>query len=211
MTACALHFDSRPGGGSRSDGAAEHARLHPIIQPAVLPIHLQQERARRSRKSANPFSVPRICSRTLVGCFVLRLEGGRTKQRHQQPLHACGGLLLSLSVSADVRSADNSPHRIRRYPAHFKTNPYPTAPRALIFKAEAPKVQSVEDLEQLMRWNDPAVSATAPASAICMRGDIGPSPSTGGCLDSKVSSDALAEELKANAVSGPTEFINLPS
>ena len=67
-------------------------------------------------------------------------------------------------------------------------------------------MQSVEDLEQLMRWNDPAVSATAPASAICMRGDIGPSPSTGGCLDSKVSSDALAEELKANAVSGPTEF-----
>jgi hypothetical protein len=59
------------------------------------------------------------------------------------------------------------------YPAHFKENPYSTAPRALIFKAEAPKVTTVGEMEALMRYNDPVNSTTSPASAICMRGDIG--------------------------------------
>eukprot|EP00405_Crypthecodinium_cohnii_P018229 CAMPEP_0206465068 /NCGR_PEP_ID=MMETSP0324_2-20121206/27600_1 /ASSEMBLY_ACC=CAM_ASM_000836 /TAXON_ID=2866 /ORGANISM="Crypthecodinium cohnii, Strain Seligo" /LENGTH=663 /DNA_ID=CAMNT_0053937837 /DNA_START=47 /DNA_END=2036 /DNA_ORIENTATION=+ len=86
-------------------------------------------------------------------------------------------------------------------------------PRAKIFKATAPEVQSLEDMRRELRRNrsphEGALSAaeSTPDHAIAARGDLLDDSryrSTNGGVDSKVTNACLARSLRCQAISGPS-------
>jgi len=105
--------------------------------------------------------------------------------------------------------------KLEKFGQHFtKTTHWLThdlAPRAKIFKREAPGIADLGDIKRLMRSNgygtkDP-LSEGHPLAAVCGRGDLAPiAPVAKGCYDSKVSTYSLASggRMESEAVNGPT-------
>jgi hypothetical protein len=64
------------------------------------------------------------------------------------------------------------------------------APRAKIFRRDAGKISSLNDLQTFLRYNDyknDPYSDGNPAKSICAREDLtSVNPNPGGCLDTKV-------------------------
>lgn len=98
---------------------------------------------------------------------------------------------------------------------------YAQCPRARLFAREAPDVNDLEDLKEVLRLNryemDP-ISAGCPGNAIAARYDlkpVGTADATAKCevtalrangaTDAKVTNYALAQKLQAYAVAGPTD------
>jgi len=83
-------------------------------------------------------------------------------------------------------------------------------PRAKIFQATAPQVQSLADIRNEMRLNrwpheTDGGEANTPDHAIAARGDLDTSsPNPNGAVDSKVTNRCLAALLRCDAISGPT-------
>jgi len=82
-------------------------------------------------------------------------------------------------------------------------------PRANIFHATAPTVETIADMRHEMqrnRWpNEPDGGFPAPDHAIAARGDLDKSdPDPNGGVDAKITNFCLAKQLKVEAISGPT-------
>jgi hypothetical protein len=82
-------------------------------------------------------------------------------------------------------------------------------PRATIFHATAPTVETIADMRHEMqrnRWpNEPDGGFPAPDHAIAARGDLDKeSPDPNGGVDAKITNFCLAKKLIAEAISGPT-------
>lgn len=83
-------------------------------------------------------------------------------------------------------------------------------PRANIFAATAPKVQTLADMRDEMRRNKwphevDGGETNTPDHAIAARGDLDKeNPSANGAVDSKVTNSCLARMLQCDAISGPT-------
>ena len=88
------------------------------------------------------------------------------------------------------------------------------APRARIFRRDANKVNTMDDLKQIMRYNDylnDPYEEKNPMWAICSRGDLKTqNPSAGGCYDTKVTELSWINTGKAEAINGPTTSHGLP-
>jgi hypothetical protein len=91
----------------------------------------------------------------------------------------------------------------RRMGANFS---YALAPRAKIFRREAPRVANLEGMKRIMRLNVPGdpYSEGKFSNAICARGDLDEPAELGGCYDSKISSATMARRLTSVAINGPT-------
>jgi len=90
------------------------------------------------------------------------------------------------------------------------------SPRAHIFNASAPEVQSLADMRVEMRRNrwphevDGGEDNT-PDHAIAARGDLNTDrPNANGAVDAKVTNRCLAKQLQCHAVSGPTADTQQP-
>jgi len=89
-------------------------------------------------------------------------------------------------------------------------------PRARIFTATAPHVQTLADMRAEMRRNrwphEAYVGADdTPDHAIAARGDLAEkNPNPNGGVDAKVTNRCLAKQLQCNAVSGPTAASQKP-
>mmetsp|Transcript_110145 Transcript_110145/g.306917 ORF Transcript_110145/g.306917 Transcript_110145/m.306917 type:complete len:717 (+) Transcript_110145:193-2343(+) len=89
-------------------------------------------------------------------------------------------------------------------------------PRARIFTATAPQVQSLADMRAEMRRNRWPHEANAdagntPDHAIAARGDLDvQSPNPNGGVDAKVTNSCLARRLRCDAISGPTAASQKP-
>jgi len=91
---------------------------------------------------------------------------------------------------------------------------YELAPRAKIFRRDAPKVAAFWQYRDILRYNDylnDVYGDSNPWNAICSRGDLSSSPSPNGCYDTKVTNVAAARQMEAWALSGPTESHGLPA
>ena len=105
--------------------------------------------------------------------------------------------------------------KLEKFGQHFtRTTHWLThnlAPRAKIFKREAPGIATLDDIKRLMRSNgygtqDPLAEGH-PLAAVCGRGDLAPiEPVAKGCYDSKVSMYSLVVggRMESEAVNGPT-------
>ncbi|KAL4420666.1 hypothetical protein ABPG75_010322 [Micractinium tetrahymenae] len=91
---------------------------------------------------------------------------------------------------------------------------YQMAPRAQIFRRDAPEVDHLPGLRALLRsnkWPDEPFSGGSPLGALCGRGDVDPvNPRAAGCYDSKATTWAMARQLEADAVVGPTRTAAMP-
>lgn len=89
-------------------------------------------------------------------------------------------------------------------------------PRARIFHATAPQVQSLAEMREEMRRNrwpheDVGEGDNQPDHAISARGDLDKDhPNPNGGVDAKVTNFCLAKSLMADAVSGPTSATQKP-
>lgn len=89
-------------------------------------------------------------------------------------------------------------------------------PRANIFKASAPKVQTLMDMRDEMqrnRWPHEVDGgeANTPDHAIAARGDLDKeNPVPNGAVDSKVTNFCLAKRLQCDAISGPSHSTQKP-
>jgi len=96
------------------------------------------------------------------------------------------------------------------YLKHGDQYSYTKAPRAQIFKRDAPKVTNLESFKRLLRYNDwknDPLSLNEPRNAISSRYDLRPTnPTAFGSIDGKVSSYLLAmgKDLMVEAQSSPT-------
>ena len=104
-------------------------------------------------------------------------------------------------------------YEIAGYPAVVKekgvSQSYQLAPRAKLFRRDAGKIASMEDLEHFMRSNfysktNPDPLAETPLDAISARGDLMSPPIYGGAIDGKIASFELVKNFSIRAVSGPT-------
>lgn len=107
----------------------------------------------------------------------------------------------------DVREASGSKEMESLYGDTFSAE---KNPRALIFSATAPKVQTLADMKSEMRRNHGrhetslASGTSTPDHAIAARGDLTAEPSNNGAVDAKVTNSCLARQLQCEAISGPT-------
>lgn len=98
------------------------------------------------------------------------------------------------------------------YAQHGDAYSYANCPRAQIFRRDNYTVQSLDDMQRMIRYNDwqnDALSLNDPANAIASRRDLEPNPSSiraFGALDAKVSSWQLMTKHDGAMVaqSGPT-------
>jgi hypothetical protein len=85
---------------------------------------------------------------------------------------------------------------------------YQVSPRANIFRRDQGGVSSLDDMKQLMRYNDyqhDKLSGSHPVASVCARGDLeteGAVPN--GCYDTKVTSYKMAMAMESEVVGGPT-------
>ncbi|MBN3323413.1 PLBL1 Phospholipase, partial [Atractosteus spatula] len=92
---------------------------------------------------------------------------------------------------------------------------YDLCARAKIFRRDQAGVADLRSLKHIMRLNDykqDPYSEENPCLAICCRNDLqSEHPSPEGCYDTKVTDYAMAQELAAEAISGPTVQGGLPA
>lgn len=86
---------------------------------------------------------------------------------------------------------------------------YTSSPRSNIFRRDQSKVDSLDAMKSIMRYNDfqsDAYSKGNPVFSICGRGDLSDAAAreARGCYDSKVTSYSLALNFKAEVINGPT-------
>eukprot|EP00123_Amoebidium_parasiticum_P011864 comp20950_c0_seq1/m.28009 comp20950_c0_seq1/g.28009 ORF comp20950_c0_seq1/g.28009 comp20950_c0_seq1/m.28009 type:complete len:553 (-) comp20950_c0_seq1:50-1708(-) len=85
---------------------------------------------------------------------------------------------------------------------------YQMAPRATIFRRDAEKVETIEDMQRIMRYNrykTDSLSKGDPSASICSRYDLSTGmPIAVGCYDSKITNYDMFTRLAAIAVNGPT-------
>ena len=99
------------------------------------------------------------------------------------------------------------PAMAEKYPEMFS---YHHCSRANIFRRDAEKVESLEHMKKIMRYNDwqnDPLSHKNPGYAISSRFDLNPNPAermAAGGYDSKVSSTKMISDLSAVIQSGPT-------
>jgi len=105
----------------------------------------------------------------------------------------------------DVYKVSGYPDMVQK---HGVQESYQLAPRAPIFRREAEKVNSMDELHRFMRLNgygsgDPL--AFSPSAAIASRGDLNPkNPKASGAIDAKAVNAALVDALAMTAIAGPT-------
>ncbi|PSC74620.1 Phospholipase B-like 1 isoform A [Micractinium conductrix] len=115
----------------------------------------------------------------------------------------------------EIYNASGYPDFVRRldqHGQHFGRTThwlsYQTSPRAAIFRRDQASVTDLEGIKALMRsnkWKTDPLSEGHPICAVCGRGDLDPrNPEPRGCFDAKVTNVALALQLQAEAVNGPT-------
>jgi hypothetical protein len=113
----------------------------------------------------------------------------------------------------DVRDAIGASEAEEAHGALFSAD---KNPRANIFKASAPKVQTLMDMREEMQRNRwpyevDGGDANTPDHAIAARGDLDKaSPVPNGAVDSKVTNFCLAKRLQCDAISGPTHSTQKP-
>jgi len=93
---------------------------------------------------------------------------------------------------------------------------YELAPRAKIFRRDAPNVNSFYEFQDILRYNDfmnDKYGERDPWNAICSRGDLveDGTASPNGCYDTKATHFAAAKNMEAWALNGPTESHGLPA
>ena len=85
---------------------------------------------------------------------------------------------------------------------------YELAPRAKIFRREQGRLRTLQDVKNLLRYNDykhEPYSEGNPTYTICARGDLRDKrPSPAGCYDTKVSTVGMARLNQADIIGGPT-------
>ena len=111
----------------------------------------------------------------------------------------------------DVYNHMGYPSMVKKFGNYFT---HDLCPRAQIFRRDQGKVNDMNTLKAIMRYNDYkndpySIDTTGrpnPMYAICSRGDLKlKDASPGGCYDTKVTSfNYGAKELKAQAINGPT-------
>ncbi|KAM8824206.1 phospholipase B-like 1 isoform 2-T2 [Synchiropus picturatus] len=91
---------------------------------------------------------------------------------------------------------------------------YDLCPRAKIFRRDQARVEDLDSLKHIMRFNDymkDPYSRGDPCKSICCRNDLkAEEPSPGGCYDTKVTDLSLARDLASEAINGPTTQDGLP-
>jgi hypothetical protein len=113
--------------------------------------------------------------------------------------------------------ASATPYMVEKHGPWFS---FDGCPRNLIFAREAPKTQTLSDVQRLMRfneWNTDPLSSfpqRSPANTIASRKDLAPTnvsytieyirPECDGAIDAKVTSDGLMQAAQFTAVAGPT-------
>eukprot|EP00123_Amoebidium_parasiticum_P015329 comp22904_c0_seq1/m.36227 comp22904_c0_seq1/g.36227 ORF comp22904_c0_seq1/g.36227 comp22904_c0_seq1/m.36227 type:complete len:609 (-) comp22904_c0_seq1:44-1870(-) len=104
----------------------------------------------------------------------------------------------------EVFNASGYPDMVRLHGNDFT---YENCSRAMIFDREAPTTHTVQDVQNLLRFNqwqtDPFSHGLAHES-ISARYDLSPKGSAFGGVDTKVTTWALARSMSAVAISGPT-------
>eukprot|EP00121_Abeoforma_whisleri_P003448 Awhi_evm1s3097 len=82
------------------------------------------------------------------------------------------------------------------------------APRATIFRRDAGNVHNIDDMKNIMRYNDyqnDPLSKHDPSGAICSRYDLKEGQAiNSGCYDTKVSNFEMFKKMRAFAINGPT-------
>ncbi|GFO04642.1 phospholipase b-like [Plakobranchus ocellatus] len=89
---------------------------------------------------------------------------------------------------------------------------YDLAPLAKIFRRDQSKVKTLQDMKDLLRYNDyrhDPYSENDPGSSVCSRGDLDRETPMG-CYDTKVTNVELARQNRADIIGGPTLGTNLP-
>ncbi|XP_052791309.1 phospholipase B-like 1 isoform X2 [Mya arenaria] len=91
---------------------------------------------------------------------------------------------------------------------------YQLAPRAKIFRRDQGTVKDMKTMKNIMRYNDykeDPYSEGDSCNAICCRGDLRQTSSGPfGCYDTKVSNYAMAMNMQADIINGPTLGSGLP-
>ncbi|GFO04648.1 phospholipase b-like [Plakobranchus ocellatus] len=88
---------------------------------------------------------------------------------------------------------------------------YELAPRAKIFRRDQSNIRTLQDMKDLLRYNDyrhDPYSDNDPGSSICSRADLNHKTPVG-CYDTKVTNVALARQNRADIIGGPTLGTNL--
>merc|ERR1711920_166813 len=85
---------------------------------------------------------------------------------------------------------------------------YELSPRGMIYRRDAGKVGSLEDLKKFLRSNDylnDQYSGGDPTHAVCARGDLKTGdPIMLGCYDTKVSNLSMFWNMTSDVINGPT-------
>ena len=118
----------------------------------------------------------------------------------------------NLPFFEEIYNVSGHPEMVKEYGAQFS---YRDAPRAKIFRRDAPRVNDMASMKALLRSNDfrhDKYSRGNPNNAICSRPDLAKAkdgPTTGGCTDAKVTDLAMARERRTWAINGPTRGTGL--
>ena len=84
---------------------------------------------------------------------------------------------------------------------------YELSPRAKIFRRDQGKVRTLQDMKDLLQYNDythDPYSEGNPTFTICSRKDFSKTPTPLGCYDTKVATVAMARQNRADIIGGPT-------
>ncbi|RUS71120.1 hypothetical protein EGW08_021125 [Elysia chlorotica] len=131
------------------------------------------------------------------------------------------GLVESRDLTHELRSGYFPSYNIPYFDTIFNMSGYPAvvkkvgnrmsyelSPRAKIFRRDQSKVRTLQDMKDLMRYNDykrDPYSEGDPTLSVCARGDRSTdTPQPQGCYDAKVASLGMARRNRADIVSGPT-------
>jgi len=133
------------------------------------------------------------------------------------------GLVVGEDLTATLRLGYWPSYNVPYFPVIYKESGYDTvdkkenltigsqyelAPRAMIYRRDAGKVNNLKDIENFLRSNDYShdpYSKGDPTHAVCARGDLMKDhPSMMGCYDTKVSNMSLFWNMTSYVVNGPT-------
>ncbi|GFR89701.1 phospholipase B-like [Elysia marginata] len=91
---------------------------------------------------------------------------------------------------------------------------YELAPRAKIFRRDQSGIKTLQDMKDLLQYNDykhDPYSENDPTFTVCARGDLkAKDPAPVGCYDTKVTTVAMARQNMADIIGGPTLGSGLP-
>jgi len=151
-----------------------------------------------------------------------RLNPGTLWVVEQIPTHVSSGDMTNILISGhwpsynvpffeDIYNMSGYPALVKKYGPDYS---YQLAPRAKIFRRDAPAVVDLTKLQHIMRYNDykhDKYSENDPCNAICCRADLEKQGHIAmGCTDTKVTSYQLANALASYAINGPTLGTGLP-